>query len=280
MVKVDKFQVVTDKLLTLLERGVKPWVKPWHGAGYRSIDGLEYSGVNPLLCAMDCMVAGYESSVFAGFHAGKDKGWKLKKGAKATYITYCKFVETGEKEGEKESGYFFRKWIPVFNGDLWDDSESELKKEEVVHENTISTLPKMESFVAAQNATVTASNHAFYSPSKDAIGIPSIHAFTSSNAYYATLVHELSHWTGHESRLNRKQSGKFGSNDYAFEELIAEIGAAFVCSQYGIDSEIENHASYLDNWIQVLKGDNTAFLKAASAAQKSAALLLKNAGIE
>jgi len=279
MAKVDKFQIVTDKLLILLEQGVKPWVKPWHGTGYRSIEGLEYSGVNPLLCAIDCMAEGYESSVFAGFHAGKNKGWKLAKGAKATYITYCQFVET-EKKGEEKNGYFFRKWLPVFNGDLWDDSDSELKKEKVVYKNTVLALPEMESFVAAQNATITISGQAFYSPSKDAIGIPSIHAFSSSNAYYATFVHELSHWTGHKSRLDRKQSGKFGSNDYAFEELIAEIGAAFVCSQYGINSEIENHASYLSNWIQVLKGDNAAFFTAASAAQKAAALLLKNAGVE
>lgn len=268
----DKFQIVTDKILGLLEQGTKPWTKPWvqSGMAYQSVEGHVYQGINPLLCAVDSMAQGYTSPLFAGFKTGQSKGWKLKKGSKSTWITYA------AKVGEGEDEFFLKRWYNVFNVECWDDSESDIKIQALIPQ-TFDTQPiaELDKLVESHKPKIKPSEMAFYSSSSDEIGMPNINRFTSSEGYYATLVHEMSHWTGHSSRLDRKLANKFGSNAYAFEELIAELSAAFVCNNFGLESEIENHASYLDNWLKVLKSDNTAFVKAASEAQKAAKFLLK-----
>jgi antirestriction protein ArdC len=119
---------------------------------------------------------------------------------------------------------------------------------------------------------------AYYSPGHDFVQMPEFERFEDGGAYLATLAHELCHWTGHKGRLDRSQANKFGSKDYAAEELVAEIGAAFVGARLGIVGEhIENHAAYVASWLKVLKDDKRAIFKAASAAQLAADLVLANA---
>jgi antirestriction protein ArdC len=286
---IDKFQLLTDKLLTLMEQGVKPWEKPWHSAGYgNAITGHQYQGTNPLLAAIDCLIHDYSSPLFIGFAQAKEQGWQIRKGSKATWLlwggTACKEV-TNEDTGETEKRYFnsFR-WLNVFNLDCVDDSESDRKIADVVQakgSGTTNAEPRLEdaeALITAQNAVVKfGGNMACYSSSADKIQMPRYEDFTGAEAYYATFIHELSHWTGHPSRLDRKLGNKFGSQAYAYEELIAELSAAFVCNELGMNSELENHASYLDNWLQVLRSDKKAFIKAAGQAQKAAGLLLTNA---
>jgi len=288
----DKFQLLTDKLLKLIEQGVKPWEKPWHSVGYgNAITGHQYQGSNPLLAAIDCLINNYSSPLFVGFSQAKGQGWKIRKGSAATWLlwggTVCKEV-TNEDTGETEKRYFNSfQWLNVFNLDCVDDSESDRKIVDVVKlkglgdTNAKPRLKGAEALIAAQNAVVKfGGDMACYSSSADKIQMPRYEDFTGAEAYYATFIHELSHWTGHPSRLDRKLGNQFGSQAYAFEELIAELSAAFVCNELGMNSALQNHASYLDHWLKILKSDKKAFLKAAGQAQKAASLLLTNAGMQ
>ena len=127
----------------------------------------------------------------------------------------------------------------------------------------------------------TQDGRAYYSPGADFVHMPALELFHTTGAYLATLAHELTHWTGHESRLNRSQLNAFGSKDYAFEELVAEIGAAFVGARLGIVGEhLDNHAAYLASWLKALRDDNRAIFKAAALAQTAADLVLAHAGLE
>lgn len=284
----DKFELITDKIIKLMESGVKPWVKPWHSVPYGNLlTGRAYRGINPLICTVDMLTNNWDHPYFIGYHQATEKGWIIKKGSKSTWLRWgglaAKDVELEDGSTEKK---FFQcsKWLSVFNVACVDDSQSDRKVADYIKSltgnNTDPRSVPVEDFVAAQRATIKhVGNAACYSPANDAIAMPEYESFTSSDTYYATLIHELTHWTGHSSRLDRDLSGSFGSQKYAFEELIAELGAAFSCNALGIESTIEHHASYLDNWLQVLKSDNKAFFKAASAAQKASTFLLTNAGL-
>ncbi|HEY9762385.1 MAG TPA: zincin-like metallopeptidase domain-containing protein [Trichocoleus sp.] len=288
---VDKFQLLTDKLLTLMEENKTPWLKPWHSTPYmNAISGHSYRGVNPLLATVDVMLNDYQSPLFVGFTQAKSLGWKVKKGSKATWLvwggTSSKEI-TNEETGEIQRQFFNAfKWLNVFNLDCIDDSDSDRKvshftdKFSVNKQNEAPRIELAEKFIQAQNAKVKfGGNVACYTASLDKITMPRYEEFRDAETYYATFSHELSHWTAHADRLNRPLNGKFGSQAYAFEELIAEISAAFICNELSIKCELEHHASYLSSWIQILKSDNKAFIKAATSAQKAARYLLSNAGM-
>lgn len=287
----DKFQLLTDKILTLMESGTAPWVKPWHSTPYaNAVSGHCYRGMNPLIATIDMMIYDYQTPLFVGFSQAKNLNWKIIKGSKATWLLWggrsSKEV-TDEETGEVKKQFFNAfKWLNVFNLDCIDDSEAEVKKEHCLKKhhlggsNTDARLDLAEQFITAQNAEVDfGGDMACYSSDLDKIRMPHYADFTNAEAYYATFAHELSHWSGHRSRLDRKLGNKFGSQAYAFEELIAELSAAFICNELAIASQIENHASYLANWRQILKSDNKAFLQAASQAQKASKYLLSNAGM-
>lgn len=287
----DKFQLLTDKILTLMEAGKTPWVKPWHSTPYaNAITGHQYRGMNPLIATADVMLNDYQSTLFVGFSQAKALNWKITKGSKATCLVWggraCKEV-ADEATGEVSQKFFNAfKWLSVFNLDCIDDSEADTKKEHYLAKyrkggsNTEPRLEMAEEFIKAQNATVRfGGDMACYSSSQDKIQMPNYGDFTSAEAYYSTFAHELSHWTGHSTRLGRQLGNKFGSQAYAFEELIAELSAAFICNELAMTSQLENHASYLSNWIEILKSDKKAFLQAASQAQKASKFLLSNAGM-
>lgn len=287
----DKFQLLTDKILTLMESGSTPWIKPWHSTPYaNAVTGHCYRGMNPLIATIDMMIYGYQTPLFVGFGQAKNLNWKIIKGSKATWILWggraskeVKDEETGEVKKQFFSSF---KWLNVFNLDCIDDSEAEIKKEHYITKHRIggiNTEPRLdlaEEFIVAQKAKVEfGGDMACYASDLDRIRMPHYSDFTSAEAYYATFAHELSHWSGHSSRLDRKLGNKFGSQAYAFEELIAELSAAFICNELSITGQIENHASYLAHWIKILKSDNKAFLQAASQAQKASKYLLDNAGM-
>jgi antirestriction protein ArdC len=285
----DKFQLLADKLLSLITSGTLPWRKPWHSISYcNAISGHQYQGLNPLLAQIDVLANNYTTPLFAGFSQASEKGWKVRKGSKATWLrwsgTICKEEEdaTGEVT---ETLIRSIKWLQVFNLDCFDDSEADTKIADIVarvkgQENTTPRIEEAERLISAQKATVTfGGNQACYVPRQDEIKMPHYGDFSSPEMYYAVHIHELVHWTAHESRLNRPIQNRFGSNAYAFEELVAELGAAFVCGELGITPSLEHHASYLEGWISVLRADNRAFFKATALAQKAANLLLENAGV-
>ena len=283
----DKFQLVTDKLLALLEKGVKPWVKPWNsangGAFKNLISGHAYTGINPILCLIDTIELEDQRPYFLSFLQGKELGWKLNKGCKATWLRWggkgVKEFENAET-GELEKKYYnAAKWLSVFHISHFDDSEAEKKISSFTDKlnggeyvpTEKERLDKAEKLILATNAKIIyGGDRAFYSPSTDSITLPSFEDFKTVHGYYGTAIHELVHWTSHHSRCSRTVSGNFGSSEYAFEELVAEVGAAFVLNGLGLEAELENHASYVSSWSKVLKSDNRAFFNAASLAGKAA----------
>jgi antirestriction protein ArdC len=279
---IDKFQLITDKLISLIERGVKPWTKSWYATPYQNlITGHQYRGINPILCTIDMILNDWPHPFFVGFAQAKQAGWTVKRGTKSTWLrwggTNVKETEnpdTGEVEREYYNAFKFHN---VFNVACLDDSNSDVKIEDLIRERTVSVsgnaeprLPFVECFIQQHRPkTQFGGDKALYHPATDTIRLPEFEAFSHANAYYATYLHELVHWTGHSDRCNRSLNGKFGSRSYAFEELIAEIGAAMVCNHLGIDSELEHHASYLDSWLQILQGDKKAFFDAARQATRA-----------
>lgn len=283
--KKDYFQETTDKLLLLLEKGAKPWEKPWTSVPFQNpISGTIYKGINPLLCGIDSLAKGYGSPYFLTFDQASQNGWKIKKGSKGTPLRWggivSKEVES-EDGGTKKESFNTCKWYILFNMDCVDDSESEKKISDVVKPviKEAVTEHSLSDFIKATGASVNhGGSEAFYSPTLDRINLPHPSDFNTQDGYNATLLHEIAHWTGHESRCARDLSGKFGSKKYAAEELVAEIASAMLCDRFGFSSELENHASYLSHWMTLLKEDSKAFFNAASKATKASTYLLELAG--
>lgn len=287
----DKYKLVADQLLSLLESGTKPWTRGWTKTPYcNAATGHRYAGLNPVLAEMSLMSAGYATTLFVGFQQAKEMGLTMTKGSKATWLRVGGCGKTEEvdpkTEEKKEKFYRFGTWVSVYNLDCFTDEAAKVKIPELVaryqvEPNTAPRIDAAEQLIAAQQAkVVVGGNRAGYAPGRDQIHMPPYEHFSSSEAYYATLIHELSHRTGHQSRLSRDLSGKFGTPKYAFEELVADMSAAFVCSELNLSSDLENHASYLDHWMRIIQQDNKAFFRAYGLAQAAADSLLETAGLQ
>jgi antirestriction protein ArdC len=281
--KSDKYQIVSDRISQLLETGVKPWVKPWSSVGYQNlVTGHEYKGINPLLCAVDCMINNFSKPYFISFNQAKENGWIIKKGSVSTWIRWggSYVLETEKEDGETVKEHrTAAKWFNVFNSDCVDDFQAEIKvnsffkPEPTAQEHTPDVV--LENFINSQNAVIShGGDRAFYHPATDKVQLPELSNFKSLSGYYATAIHELGHWTGHKTRLDRDLSGSFGTQSYAFEELVAELTAAFVLNDFNYSGELENHASYINNWLSALKDDKKYFFKAASLANKASEFLM------
>jgi antirestriction protein ArdC len=276
----DKFQLVTDKLIDLIEKGVKPWTKPWHSTPYQNlITGHQYQGINPILCAIDMIVHDWQHPLFIGFAGVKQMGWTVKKCSRSTWIRWggTNVKETEDPEtGETLKEYFSSfKWMNVFKVACLDDSDSEHKIGDRItlllssnnRVNNEARLEAAEVFIQKHNPkTQFGGDKALYHPATDTIRLPVYEDFSDAIAFYGTYVHELAHWSGHFSRCNRPLSIKFGCRTYAYEELIAELTAAMVCNHIGIDSNLEHHAAYLADWLTIFKDDKKAFFQAAGQA--------------
>ena len=273
----DKFKAISDKVVKLLESGVKPWARPWispkGGGAFKNIFSEGgYSGCNPMICAIDVMIFNYSSPLFVGFNQAKEKGWSVRKGSKATNIMWGGSYVVEDEEG-KESRRSAFKWLPVFNIDTIDDSGSDVKISDFLPDPGAVPAPPviedLEQILSASGASIKyGGSEAFYCPSLDSIQLPDRSSFLDSIGFYSTAVHELSHWTGHKDRLNRDKSS------YAFEELVAEMGSAMVLSDRGFEQRLESHASYIDSWLSKIKSDPRALFKAMGMASKAANYLL------
>lgn len=274
--KFDLYQTVTDKIVASLESGVLPWVKPWDnkkgGSDYNLISGKEYRGINVILLGM----AGFNSPVWATYKQWQEKGCNVKKGQSGSMIVYASKVESKDAsaitetnpEGKKE--FFMMKYSTVFNAEQVEGYEPESSG----NNTEFNMIEACETVLKPWAHKIThQGNQAFYSPAHDAITMPPKEAFKTSAGYYSTAFHELSHLTGHESRLNRDFKNRFGTEAYAFEELIAELSSAFINHSCGLDS-INNHDSYIASWLKVLKNDKKAIFTASTQAQKAADMVL------
>jgi antirestriction protein ArdC len=264
------YQQVTDTIIKQLESGAAPWVKQWQGSSTGShnvISGKGYNGINTIILGMAEVAAGYKSGAWATYKQWLTVGAQVKKGTKGTTIIFYSPV-TGSKttaSSEEKSYHYVLKSYSVFNADQVDGYVAP-----VLPVKTFNSIAALEALAAASGADIKhGGDKAFYSPSQDFIQMPQKTDFSSEPAYYATLLHEMTHWSGAASRLNRDLSGRFGNEAYAAEELIAELSAAFLCANYQINGDLR-HAGYIQSWLKVLKNDNKAIFKAAALAQKSA----------
>lgn len=286
--KKDVYSRITEKIIAELERGVRPWMKPWsaeHAAGKITrplrYNGQPYSGINVLNLWMDATEKGFSAPIWMTFKQAKELGGNVRKGEHGSLSVYANTfkkteLDTGTGE-EVERDIPFMKGYTVFNVDqiegLPDQYYALAKAPDATPEERIATI---EEFFAGTGAEIKhGGNKAYYSVASDHIQMPLFEAFESREGYYATLAHETTHWTRAPSRLERDFGRKrWGDEGYAMEELVAELGAAFLAADLDITPEVrEDHAAYIQSWLKVLKEDKKAIFTAAAHAQRAVELL-------
>ena len=272
----DLYQEVTDKIIAKLETGVTPWIKPWNcaspngGMPYNIISGKTYRGINiPLLYCNEYALTGWLT-----FKQARDVGAHVKAGEHGSMIVFYKPFAVKDKNAKPDAdGNTKERIIPllrsftVFNVDQVQGlPEKYLPK---LDERTQIERQTQAEALLSKAVVKHGGDRAFFTPSHDFIQLPVPESFIDAPSYYATGLHELTHWTGHVSRLAREYGKRFGDQAYAREELVAEMGAAYLCAHCGIAGKLQ-HAEYIQSWLTILKDDKRAVLVAASAAQKAA----------
>jgi len=282
-VREDIYTRVTQKIIASLEQGVRPWMKPWsveHTAGRINKPlrccGTPYKGINVLLLWAEAVERGYVAPIWMTYKQAIERGGQVRKGEKGSQIVYATRLtktEENDKGEEIENSIPFMKSYTVFCVEQIDGLP------DIFYAKFANNLPperrieNAERFIAGTGATIIhGGNRAYYAPGPDVIRLPPFEAFKDAESYYGTCLHELTHLSGSKSRLDRDFGRKrFGDEGYAVEELVAEIGAAFLCADLGITPEIrDDHASYLSHWLDVLKSDRRAIFQAAAHAQRAA----------
>ena len=282
MASTAVFDVINDRILAKLDEGIIPWRKPWVGVNHapRSIDGRIYGGINAFWLACQ----GFADPRFLTYKRALALGGKVRKGEKGFPVVFWKRLAV---QSENEAGETVTKMVPmlryytVFNVSQCDGLN--------VPEWAPVPLPNEAEAVEAAESIIAnmpnpprighdGGNRAYYTPAIDAISIPPVEAFTSTVGYYETKMHELTHSTGHRSRLNREGIegfDHFGSDKYAREELVAEFGAAFLMAEAGLPmDDVDNLAAYIANWKTRIADDPRALVVAAGKAQKAANYVL------
>jgi antirestriction protein ArdC len=262
---------ITQSIIEQLEQGAAPWIKPWKAdssADKNLVSQKPYQGINRLLLGMSSMIRGYSVPVWASYKQWEAIGANVKKGEKGTKIVFYSPVSKENKQTGDVEKYAVLKTYFVFNA-------AQVEGIDIVPaeqtEREFSAVELAEQRIIKTGAAIShGGDAAFYMPSADRIQLPNKSAFDSEANYYATAFHELAHWTGAKNRLDRDlDKGRFGNPAYAFEELVAEMSAAFLCSDYGIQGELR-HAGYIGHWLKALREDSKAVFKAAALAQKAA----------
>lgn len=261
---------VTDLIIKQLEAGAMPWIKPWKAdstADKNFISQKPYQGINRLMLGLSSMVSGFETPVWASFKQWQSLGVNVRKGEKGTKIVFFSPVTKECKVTGNLESYNLLKSYYVFNASQVDGVTIEAPS---TVDKPFNSILEADERIAKTGATIRhGGDSAFFAPSMDIIQMPNKSAFSDESSYYATIFHELTHWTGAESRLKREFGKRFGNPEYAFEELVAEMGAAFLCQDYRIQGELR-HAGYIQHWLKACRNDATAIFKAAALAQKSA----------
>jgi antirestriction protein ArdC len=277
----DPVQAFADRIIAELENGVKPWVRPWDPekargpqAPFNPVTGKRYHGINVLILGMDMRAFQTGDPRWMTYQQAQEKQWQVRKGEKATTIFFTKSYEAEDDAAEDS-----RKTVRV------------LKNYSVFHASQVEGVPEYKPpgveeapwarpeaadiILKGSGAVIRiGGDRAFYSPATDHIQLPPEHAFRGPPEFAATALHELAHWSGHPSRLNRDMKVRYGSAAYAMEELRAELASAFVASELGIPTDIPHHASYVASWIKPLKDDKREIFRAAADAQRIADLEL------
>jgi len=285
----DHYQAVTDRIIAALDAGTAPWRRPWVSGARTTVPGMPcnavssraYRGVNAMLLSMTQRAHASDDPRWITYRQASERGWQVKAGETGTPVVFFKRLEARDAPDDSGQGNdegTVRR-IPMLRGFT------------VFHASQVQGIPDYQAptledtpwrkpeapelIVAASGVPVrTGGDRAYYAPAYDFIGMPPAAAFRTPEGYAATLLHELSHASGHKSRLDRDLSGRFGNHAYAIEELIADLTSVFVGAALALPCEIENHASYLQSWLDVLREDRRAIFRAAAAAQKAADWML------
>lgn len=286
----DHYAEITEQVIAALEAGILPWRRPWNSvkagvspmAPRNAVTGRRYRGINTLLLGMTGLVVAGSDPRWLTYKQAEAKGWQVRRGERGSRV------------------FFFRKLLPsaATSGDERNEEQDSamrtipvLRAYVVFHASQIDGLPALEgsappdvAWCAPKAAEVImrgsgatfreGGGRAFYAPATDHIQMPPLAAFESPEAYAATALHELGHWSGAPSRLARDLTGRFGSHAYSQEELRAELASCFIASELGLPCDIPNHASYVASWLRVLKDDKREIFRAAAAAQRIADFLL------
>ena len=281
--KQDVYTRITNKIIADLERGNLTWLQPWqagHAAGEVSrplrSTGERYQGVNVLMLWAAAMEKGYVAPIWMTFNQAKELCANVRKGEHGSLVVYAnRMTKTvqDEKGEDVEKHIPFMKGYTVFNVEQIDGLPAHYyARTEPQHTTALERIEAVEKFVASTGATIKhGGNRAFYRMSDDIVQMPELQSFKNSESYYATAAHEITHWTRHPSRLDRSFDQKrFGDSGYAMEELVAEIGSAFLCADLEITPEQrEDHSAYIESWLKALKNDKRAVFTASSHAQRA-----------
>ncbi len=279
---------ITREIVARLEAGTRPWIRPWHGLPVSRplrACGTPYRGMNVFWLWMFADMRGYASPYWMTYSQAHKLDARVRKGEKATiaifYKNYTREVEWPDTGETSEEARRVLKGYPVFNADQIDGLA------ERFHPCAwpVTGEPKgrqetLDAFFAAIPARLRhQGDEAYYEPAVDRVTMPPAHLFSGFDHYYATLAHELSHWTGHADRLDRDLKNRFGTSAYAAEELVAELSSAILGAELGLPvAHLDHHASYIDHWANLLRADDRAILTAAGKAEQASGLLLRLGG--
>jgi antirestriction protein ArdC len=278
-------EIITDRIVKLLEQGTPPWHKPWSSRGVlpqNAISRQDYHGINVLMLAC----AGYKSPYWLTFNQAKTAKGSVRKGEHGSMVVFAKRsskeVETDAGEIEERTFTVLR-YYTVFNVEQTEGCRLNLPELTILTEHEKidrceAVYANMPNRPGLRSDSPSRQFQAYYSQTLDYVNLPARHCFHQPEEYYSTLYHELTHSTGHASRLNREtltQAVKFGDTNYSKEELVAEMGAAFLAGLTGIDLlTIPNSAAYLNSWIRRLRGEPKLVISAAAQAQKAVDYIL------
>jgi antirestriction protein ArdC len=286
--KPDIYEKITATIVSQLEQGVRPWAKPWsadHAAGRITQplrgNGQPYRGINILALWTAAMAQGFSAPIWMTYKQAQELGGHVRKGERGSLVVYASTISRTEEDAttgeEIERAIPFMKGYTVFNVEQIDGLPSHFHTPAETVLDPLQRIETAEAFFDALGADVRhGGNVASYNVATDQVRMPPFETFRDPESYYATRAHETVHWTRHPSRLDRDLGRKrWGDEGYALEELVAELGAAFVCTGLEITPEPrEDHAAYIASWLKVLKDDKRAIFTAAAHAQRAADFLM------
>jgi antirestriction protein ArdC len=276
--KRDFYSEVSARIIAELEKGAAPWVKPWSatpGANTpcNAVSNRPYSGCNVVLLWM-AQAAGYRTPRFLTFKQSLELGGNVRRGERGTKVYFVKQLQVRDEDANDNVS---ARLIPmmrdytVFNVDQCENLPDDINTGKPLRVRNPDIRDELaDAFLRTTGVDIREGyGEAYFVPSRDFISMPAFAGFKGADHFYNVVFHELTHWTGHKSRLDRNLKNRFGSRDYAAEELIAELGAAFLCAEFGFDGDVRN-AGYIASWIELLKADKRAFFTACSQASKAA----------
>ena len=279
--RTSAYTDITLKIIKALEQGRQPWNPEWTNdmtpaSLPRRWTGESYQGINVLMLWLAAAERGFASSRWLTYRQAKKIGGQVRRGERSTRVVYFESRARSDDQDEDDTGHCILKRYAVFNADQIDNLPPEFHRDDTPRIRT-EGLDGIDRMIAHTGACITekkGNSDAYYLVSADRIVVPHRDSFEPVERFYGVLMHELMHWTGNKTRLNRL-SHDDSEKDYAFEELVAEIGSCFVCSSLGIAPDLGNSVTYIKNWALRLEADHRMIFRAAGAAQKAADFLLK-----